>query len=80
MIQISATDLKANLGKYLAIAEKEDVLITKNGRNVYRLSSEKPDRVKTMESLFGIVPWNGEGIDTKAAKTERLAAKYESLD
>lgn len=80
MIQITATDLKANLGKYLALAEKEDILITKSGKSVYRLSSEKPDKVKAMESLFGIVPWNGEDIDSKAFKSERLAEKYESLD
>ena len=80
MLQITATDLKANLGKYLAIAENEDILITKSGKTVYRLSNEKSDKVRSIESLFGIVQWNGELFDDKEFKAKRLAAKYESLD
>ena len=30
-MSITATELKLNLGKYLLLAEKEDVFITKNG-------------------------------------------------
>lgn len=36
---INATDLKNNLGKYLRAAEKEDIIITSNGRKVARLSA-----------------------------------------
>ncbi|MDR3084936.1 MAG: type II toxin-antitoxin system prevent-host-death family antitoxin [Christensenellaceae bacterium] len=80
MIQITATDLKANLGKYLALAETEDILITKSGKKVVKISSVKPDKVKAMESIFGAVPWNGEEIDGKKAKEERLAQKHEGAD
>jgi len=80
MIQITATDFKANLGKYLALAEREDIVITKSGKSVVKLSGVKQDKVKDMESLFGIIPWNGEDIDLKQVKAERLMAKYESLD
>lgn len=80
MIQITATDLKSNLGKYLALAEREDVIITKSGKSIAILSGIKQDKVKDMESLFGIVPWNGEDIDIKKCKAERLAKKYESLN
>ena len=80
MIQITATDFKANLGKYLALAEHEDIVITKSGKSVVKLSGIKQDKVKDMESLFGIIPWNGEDIDLKQVKAERLMAKYESLD
>ena len=80
MIQITATDFKANLGKYLALAEREDVVITKSGKSVVKLSGIKQDKVKDIESLFGIIPWNGEDIDVKQFKEERLAKKYESLD
>lgn len=36
---INATDLKNNLGKYLRAAEREDIIITSNGRKVARLSA-----------------------------------------
>ena len=80
MIQITATDFKANLGKYLALAEREDIVITKSGKSVAKLSSVKQDKVNDIESLFGIIPWNGEDIDIKKFKAERLAKKYESID
>lgn len=37
------------------------------------------DKVKDIESLFGSVPWNGEEIDIKQFKAERLSKKYEGL-
>jgi len=80
MIQITATDFKTNLGKYLVLAEHEDILITKSGKGIVKLVGVKPDKVKGIESLFGIVPSTGEATDIKAFKAERLTAKYESLD
>ena len=80
MIQITATDFKANFGKYLALAERDDIVITKSGKKVVTLSGLKQDKVKDMESLFGVVQWNGEDIDIKQFKAERLAKKYESRD
>ena len=34
-MSITATELKANLGKYLQMAETEDIYITKNGHTAY---------------------------------------------
>jgi len=36
---INATELKNNLGKYLRAAEREDIIITSNGRKIARLSA-----------------------------------------
>ena len=80
MIQITATEFKTNLGKYLILAEHEDILITKSGKSVVKLSGVKSDKLKDMESLFGSIPWNGEDIDIKEIKAERVTKKYESLD
>lgn len=33
-MSITATELKTNLSKYLLLAEKEDIYITRNGRVV----------------------------------------------
>ena len=53
---ITATELKLNLGKYLALAEKEDIFITKNGKVVAKLSNPNVDRVEMAKSLLGIIP------------------------
>ena len=38
-MSITATELKANLGKYLLMAATEDVYVTRNGRTVAKLTS-----------------------------------------
>ena len=50
---ITATELKMNLGKYLLLAETEDVFITKNGKVVAKLTNA--DRVEMAKSLFGMI-------------------------
>ena len=42
MIQITATDFKSNFGKYLNLASKEEICITKNGIEVALLVPPKP--------------------------------------
>ena len=37
-ILVTATELKTNLGKYLELAAKQDIYITKNGRRVAKLT------------------------------------------
>lgn len=43
MCTITATEFKTNFGKYLEIALKEDILITKNGHPLFTLSKIKTD-------------------------------------
>jgi prevent-host-death family protein len=40
-MEITATEFKMNLGKYLDAATREDVIITKNGKPVARLVGER---------------------------------------
>lgn len=54
-MSITATELKKNPGKYLLLAETEDIYITRNGRVVARLSNPNQDRVAVAKSLFGIL-------------------------
>ena len=44
-MSITATELKLNLGKYLLLAEKEDVFITKNGKVVAKLTNPFQDPI-----------------------------------
>ena len=65
----TATELKQNLSKYLLMAEREDVYITRNGKVVAKLSNPYQDRVDMAKSLFGILP--GDMI-IEQARSERL--------
>lgn len=68
-MSITATELKMNLGKYLLLAEKEDIYITKNGKVIAKLTNPYQDRVDTAKSLFGILPSD---ITLEEAREERL--------
>ena len=73
---VTATEFKNNIGRYLSIVADEDIFITKNGKNIARLSRTTQDKVELAKSLFGIIPSN---TSLKQAKEERLA-RYESAD
>lgn len=51
-MSITATELKMNLSKYLMLAEKEDIYITRNGKVVAKLTNPYQDRVDMAKSLF----------------------------
>lgn len=55
-MSITATELKMNLGKYLLLAETEDIYITRNGKVVAKLSNPNQNRVDIAKSLFGVIP------------------------
>lgn len=66
---ITATELKANLGKYLLMAATEDVYVTRNGRTVAKLTSPYQNKLDTVNSLFGSIP---AGMTLEESKEERL--------
>ena len=55
-MSITATELKINLGKYLMLAETEDIYITRNG-------------VDVAKSLFGVL---SNDMTLEEAREERL--------
>lgn len=55
-MSITATELKNNLGKYLLLAAKEDIYITRNGKVIAKLTNPNQDRVDIAQSLFGVLP------------------------
>ncbi len=77
MIQTTATDFKANFGKYLALVGREDIHITKNGADVAVLVAPKA-KTSWVDELTGVIP--NEDIDVKQIKAERLARKHEGLN
>ncbi len=66
---ISASELKANLGKYLVLAMTEDILITQYGKVVAKLTRPFQNRVEIAESLFGALP---QKTTWEEAREERL--------
>ncbi len=67
---ISLSELKVNPGKYVDIANREAVYITKNGKRVAKLTGATVDKVAGMKRLFGILP---PATDLDEARMERLA-------
>ena len=68
-MSITATELKANLGKYLLLAASEDIFITRNGKVVARLTSPYQDKLDTVDALFGSIP---AAMTLEEAREERL--------
>ena len=68
-MSITATELKANLGKYLLMAATEDVYVTRNGRTVAKLTSPYRNKLDTVDSLFGSIPAE---MTLEESKEERL--------
>ena len=68
-MSITATELKMNLGKYLQLAESEDIYITRNGRTIAKLSNPYQERMDIARSLIGILPAD---VTLEEAREERL--------
>ncbi|MGN1106903.1 MAG: type II toxin-antitoxin system Phd/YefM family antitoxin [Huintestinicola sp.] len=71
-MSITATELKKNLGKYLLLAETEDIFITKNGKVIAKLSNPNADRVEMAKSLLGIIPADITLEEAKAERAEKI--------
>ncbi len=69
MLSITTTELKTNLSKYLALASREDVLITRYGKVIAKLASPFQERVSIAESLFGSLP---QSTTLEEAMNERI--------
>ena len=69
-MEVTATEFKLNMGKYLSMASRHDIFITKNGRRIARLTNPSPDRVAMLDSLVGIA--RGVDISLDDIKKERL--------
>lgn len=68
-MSITATELKANLSKYLLLSATEDIYITRNGKVISKLTNPFQERVDIAKSLFGILP---NDVSLKDAREERL--------
>ena len=65
---VTATQFKARLTYYLSLASREDVYVAKNGKVIAKITGVRVENVKSVSSLFGILP---SSIDEKALLEER---------
>lgn len=72
MTQISVSELKANAGKYVAMATDQDIMITKNGKVVAKLVTAKVDKKEAFKHFLSLFPEKGLDIDVEQAREERL--------
>ena len=78
-MQVALSDLKLNVGKYVDLAETQDIIITKYGKpaaKIIRFNKEPwfikkiPEHVTSVEQLFGTLP---NDIDQDEVRAERLS-------
>jgi len=76
-MQVALSDLKINVGKYVDLAETEDVIITKYGKpaaKIIRYDKEPwylktmPETVTSIEQLFGTLPSDIDLDDVRAGR------------
>ena len=72
IMTITATEFKLNLGKYLDMVDKEEIIITKNGKSIARLSKPESEKIALLDSLVGVAK-NVNIDDLNTIRTERLA-------
>ena len=78
-MEITLTELKGNLGKYIQMSKDEDILVTKNGKIISRITEPfskrkgKMEKRKIIKELIGSA--KGEYMSLDDIRAERLA-KY----
>lgn len=71
---VTATEFKANFGKYLELIATEDIFITRNGKTVAKVVNPQ---ISAVDSLCGILCSVSSDIDKDSLREERLL-KYEN--
>jgi prevent-host-death family protein len=78
IMEIALSEFKINVGKYMDLADTEDVIITKHGKPTAKITRydkepwyarELPETITSVDVLFGTLPNN---IDLDEARMERL--------
>ena len=75
MQTITLTDLKNNVGKFALLGAQEEIIITKNGRPISKISpindTKRAERLAIAESIIGIIPPMSDN-DIEMLKEERI--------
>ena len=72
---VTATEFKTNVGKYLTMADTEDIVITRNGKSVAKLTNARDVKLLAFRSMRGIL--KDADVDLQKAREERLSKYYD---
>jgi prevent-host-death family protein len=75
---VTATEFKTNIGKYLKMDNEEDILITRNGRNVAKLINAQDNSIASLQTLRGII--KGTDLSLKDVREQRQEKYHEGSD
>ncbi len=75
---VTATEFKMNIGKYLTLADTEDIIITRNGRGVAKLTNAKDAKLVALHSVRGVIKDSDQSLND--IRNERLAKYDEAID
>lgn len=80
-MEITLTELKSNLGRFVEMSQEEDILVTKNGKIIARLTepfAERKEKMKKRQIAKRLVgSLRGEYISPEEIRSERLS-RHES--
>lgn len=75
-MRVSATEFKMNMGKYIERAAVEDIIITRNGKDVALLTNVEGKKKDALKSLRGII--KGAEFTRGQIREERLGRYREN--
>ncbi len=80
-MRVNTTDLQNAFGKYLALVEKEDIIVTKNGKSVAKLSRyQQPDYFLVHEEAKGYKSTRKVSYEEYMELVDSSDQRYELID
>ena len=74
---INATEFKMRVGKYLKLAEKQEIVITKNGKEVAKLVPINKQGTPNADFLYGLTRnYSNKDISLKQIREERIGRLF----
>lgn len=73
-MKVNTTELRSHLSDYLAMANKEEIIITNKGIEIARIISPKQAKKRSLNNLVGILP-SLTDEETENIKNERISKK-----
>ena len=72
VMKVNTTELRSHLSDYLAMANKEEIIITNKGIEIARIISPKQAKKRSLNNLVGILP-SLTDEETENIKNERIS-------
>lgn len=73
-MKVNTTELRSHLSDYLAMANKEEIIVTNKGIEIARIISPKQAKKRSLNNLVGILP-SLTDEETENIKNERISKK-----